>query len=735
MTTQLQSKPITGATPELEAHVSHLLVVGGRAMRGKPPGARVEPPPKKPARGRESDTLFVLITAAGSLQSTATFYEELARLSGERYFRATASITSALREMITGLNSHLIARNNANGEHFQVNMAAMVLRGREIFIARVGACICLVRQGDDFTSAPDDLHDELALNGLPLGYSDSPDIKLARFETSPGQVLILSDSGLAAAERELLAAALAGENTQTIVDGLKPLAGALTQAMIIEFRIGEQPVQPPAPIKATEIAPLPNVIAVAAAPTSISVSPLVAVPIGETKPDDLSTPAVDLHKAPDPIPRTPRKNPITRLIAGIVWFLRGLSRFLNAILDRVLPEPKEGAPNIATSTAAGIAILIPVIVIFVMVAFRLSQVDATNFEQLVSQIQSQANEAASTPRTDEDKAKTLWFAVMQRIEIAELQHPGDSTLGKIRSQAQAALDEFGKVTRKAVIPLRSYGNTASLGGVLIQGGTDLYAFDRTSSAVYRDTLRQPDQLSGQRGQTPIYQVGTALGGNSVQKIIDFLWMDEGGIRTSHALVGLDAGGFLVTYSPAFPPAQSQVLPGSERWKNPVALRVWQEKLYILDPGANQIWRYQPSGVTYPNPPEEYFELEYQRNLSNAVDFSIDTKGAVYVVFANGTMKKYIAGAEQNFALNGVPEGGLRSANSVYLDTSSALATLYVTDPIDQALYEFTLAGTFQNRFKPSDPAAFKRMSSVFVQGTSAYVTDGNLIYYLDLARK
>jgi hypothetical protein len=451
-------------------------------------------------------------------------------------------------------------------------------------------------------------------------------------------------------------------------------------------------------------------------------APIAAVPV-----------PIESKLAPPPAP--PKPSLLKRFTMALAWLLRGIVKILDAILDKLLPKQKEGAPNISTAAAIGIAILIPVVAIFIMFGFQLFQIDNTNFEQMVSQIQSQANEAAAIPKTDEQKAKTLWIAVLQRLELAELQRPNDSTLAKIRAQAQTALDEFGRVTRKTPIPLRTFPNNAVLGGVLVQGGTDIYTLDKANGAIYRDTLRQPDQLSGQRGQAALVQNGAPVSGYTIRKLNDILWVDEAGVRTSHALIGLEPQGFLVTYSPATPPAQAQALPGAERWKNPIALSIWKGNLYILDPGANQIWRYKPAGTTYPNPPEEYFELEFQRNLANAVDFAIDEKGNVYVLFSNGTMKKYTAGAEQSFALNNIPEGGLRAGNAMHLDSSSALQAIYVTDPIDQAVYEFTLAGTFQNRYKSADPAAFKKLSSVYVEGTRGYVTDGNVLYYFETTRK
>src|SRR5258706_5504813 len=182
---------------ELEALVGHVFVVGGRAVSATPPGALVQLPPKKAQRGREQDTFFTLVTSAGTNQGQAAFYEQLARLSADLYFRTGGGVTSGLREAVSAVNSHLLEHNQIAGQRYEANMICVGMRGREVYVARTGSCICLYRQGEGFVSLPDDLGDEYAVNALPLGYSPLPDIKLAHYDIAPGHVMVLSDSGLA----------------------------------------------------------------------------------------------------------------------------------------------------------------------------------------------------------------------------------------------------------------------------------------------------------------------------------------------------------------------------------------------------------------------------------------------------------------------------------------------------------------------------------------------------------
>ncbi len=751
-------------TSELEAAVGRLLVVGGRAVSAPPPGALVTPPPRRAARGREQDTIFVLLTPAGSEQTQAAFYETLARRITDLYFASAGSVTSAWREAITGLNAHLLSA--ANPGHYQANLIGLVLRGHDCYVARAGACLSLIRQNDTLLSEPSDLRDEYLLNGLPLGYSPAPDIKYAHYVAAPDQVLVLSDAGFAAAPRDSLQAALGTPDIPATLDALKPLAAARTQALVIRFTLaGTAPPAPLLPPAKTATAPLSRpgmpVGVASAAPVSAPVIasapppiPIVTVPPPTSLPDLVMAAAppvvwnADGSPLPPPDPAPPPRplRPTVRVnmssiairivrfpLQVVALILTGIARLLNAILDRLLPEPEDGRAHIPATIAAGVAILLPMLVVFVMVGLRLSQVDQTNFEKSVSQVQDQANQAAvAAPKADATTATKLWQAVLQSAISAEQQRPGDSTLEKIKAQAQGILDGYEHVTRRTATPLRTFGLNAQLGPVLVQGGADVYTLDLKNSAVYRDTLRAPlPDVIGTRSTQPIVENGSAVSGLSVKQLVAMIWMDEGGIRTSHALVALDTQGFLVTYSPTFAPALSQPLPGAEGFKMPAAIRTWQDRLYVLDPGANQIWRYLPSGTTYPNPPEQYFTVDYQRNLAKAIDFAIDEKGNVYVLFADGTLKEFNGGAEQPFALTGVPDTKLKSGGALYLDSSSPLSALYVTDPVDQSVYEFTLAGVFQARYRAGDPLAFAHLSGVFAQGNNVYVTSGNTLYYFN----
>ncbi len=777
---------------ELEALVGYVYVVGGRAVSATPPGALVELPPRKPQRGREQDTFFALVTPAGANVGQATFYEELARLAADLYFRTSGGVTGGLRESIGVVNNNLIEHNVIAGQRYEANMICLVLRGREVYVARAGACLCLLRQGDSLITLPDDLHDEYALNALPLGYSPVADIKLSHYEVAPGHVMALGAAAFAQANPQALYEALGGENIQNVIGQLKGLGGNTAQAMIIQFVSVDTPdpviqtAQPGATLTRSSAAPAatpagplsatgaksgatsatkqgsqtgkpavkPSVPAKGNKPVSTPVAQSAATPpVAQSVPTKSTPIAAPARPAPVVLPSVesvsdeigaedidsavPRRKPgSTPVVAGrkavgnAASVLSFVARGLNGLLDRLLPEPDEEGPKIPAMLAAGVAILVPVVIVFLVIAIRLSQVDMSEFEKTVQDVQSAANQAQSIPLTDVAQARAAWTGVIQRVDNAEISsgRTGDPTLNEIRAQAQAILDGFDRVTRRDVTALREFPEDTKLGRVVVQGGSSLYTLDVNHSAIYRDTLDPTTAALVEPNTQPVVQKGQDVGTLAVKHLIDMTWMAEGGVVRANVLASLDSQGLLITYSPTFAPATSQQLQGTERWVNPVAITTWQGRFYILDAGANQIWRYLPSGTSYPDPPEEYFPEDFGTSLKNAVDFDIDTTGNVYILFSDGTMKRFSSGAEEQFSFNGMPDGSLKSASAMYLDTSSQLPGIYIADPLDQAIYKVTLAGTFQYRFRATDPGAFKALSSVYADQNRVYVTSGTLVY-------
>lgn len=777
---------------DIEALVGYIFIVGGRAVSATPPGALVELPPRRAPRAREQDTFFTLVTPAGTHYAQASLYEQLAQLAAELYFRSSGGVTNGLREAINGVNSYLLSHGPMAGQRYDANICCLVLRGNEVFLARAGEFYCLTRQAEAFITLPESFADPY--NGLALGATTVVDIKLAHIEVIPGDVIILADAGFQHADRQKLDQAVSSGGIQPVLESLRPLGSSQTQAMVIAFSSLAAPdpafFNPPANMKITRSsnAPLSKAVAVPPkaktrtepiiTPAPASATEITAAPTARGNTEAILTVEPEAHLEPEaiqeaiqgtaitgmdsawaeaesatasvaavdgaaetadpqvtpdvaPAVTSPPREPLApRLVKGTAAVLESVGKGLNRALDRMLPETDAEGPKIPSLLAAGLAMLIPVIVVFVLVAVRLSQQDTSQYEQMVRAVQEAAAQAEAISLTDVRNARVAWLGVMQRIEQVENTSGrlNDPALVQIRAKAQGILDTYAQVVRRTPTLLRVFEAGAKLVGPYIQAQSDLYTLDVTNSAIWRDRLNPNNKTVFKKDSEAAVLKGQGVSAFSVSQLIDMKWMADGSVQ--NAITALDKNGILVTYSPVFPPAAAKKLPGADLWVDPIGMTVWRSRLYLLDPAANQIWRYTPIGDVYPNPPDPYFDQA--TDLSGAVDMAIDRRGSVYILFADGTLKKYNAGAEQLFTFTGMPEDGLRSAVRLYLDEESTLPALYIVDPRDQAIYQVTLAGKFLFRLKSTDPAMFRGLTSVFVDNDDLYIAAGSALYYLNI---
>src|SRR5579871_5782664 len=124
---------------EFETLVGYLYMVGGRSISAPPPGTLVEIAPKKAARARELDTVFILVLPSGDTVAPATFYEEMARKGADQYFASTGSVTSGIKTAFTVLNTQLVDHNAADPRHYEASMLCAVLRGSDLYMGKVGS--------------------------------------------------------------------------------------------------------------------------------------------------------------------------------------------------------------------------------------------------------------------------------------------------------------------------------------------------------------------------------------------------------------------------------------------------------------------------------------------------------------------------------------------------------------------------------------------------------------------
>ena len=659
------------------------------------------PPPRRTARGRDLDTFFGLVTMNSQPGEPAVFYERLSNLITQQYYANAGSITSALREAIATANASLLAENMNRDRPAFAGFTCAVLRGAEIIVANLGSARAFLMRADVIERLPADRE-----QSAPLGAKESPAIRFYRREVRAGDMLFLSDASLDDLDDGALRQITASKDIESSLNNLREVASDFTAAMVIQFVVPLSEEEEAAQ-RATEEA-----AAVQAAQTVQRAS----VPVAAVQP-------------PSPLPKAGRD-------ADVGGFLRGglrqgalgvvsTAESLRTFVERVVPEDAGVGRRLSVGMQTAIAIVIPIVVALLTTGVYIARGQASQYSALVSGAVSELD-LARAAGADQAAARPHWETAVFLLDQAEQLRPDDPTVAQLRSEAAAALDFYDDVTRAPLTPLREYAVGSQLRGPIVQG-TDLYLIDTTSDALYREMLDETGHSVLGREPEIIARQSESVGGQTVGGLIDLVWMSEGGAPQRNVLAVLTTNGLLLSYSPTWA-LHATLLPGGLEMKEPRAIAIYAGNFYVLDAGANQIWRYEVVGDSYSDLPMPYFSETFP-DLTGAIDMDIDVNGNVFVLFLDGTLNKYFGGRQEDFALQGLPQPSAQPS-ALFIDRNPFSPAFYITDPGAERLYQTTTTGVFSRNYKASEGRMLLALSGVFSDGgtNSMYLTAGNVLY-------
>lgn len=708
---------------EYEALVGHLYVVGGRAIPSTPPGSLVEAAPKRVARGRETDTFFALVLPSGDTIAPAAFYEQMAQLSAEQYFDSSGSVTAGLRAVFQHLNENLYQHNLSDSRRYEASVVCAVLRGADLYLGKVGSGVALFYHLSEMEPFPTDFSNDEALFGPPLGVRAEPDVRMARYEVTQGTRLLMADAALADLNMDQIHRAISAEDIGAVLAGLKETVASQITLLAVEFVPPEAPLPLPArEAESTVAAPL-------AAPEPVHEPTPAAAPVETARPAPPGGPR-----------RVDTLRPIKRLFGGIALVLSKILGLVNSLLDRLIPRPKEGQKNwLGTPAAAGIAVFIPVVVVVLVVIMWLTGTGESEYDLCFKEATSAAELARGIASSDVTGTMAAWSAVNVVVDRCSAIRSDDPALQTLTREAQMITDRLLTIERREVTPIEAFPN-ADLTRILMQG-EDLYVLDNRNEQVYRVTLTTEGgtTVPGTRQPIPAMRRSGVVNQFTVGDIVDIAWAEDArGVSQGNVITALDRSGILIDCPPRFlQNCSAQQLLGSDTWVEPVAMTFWQGRLYILDPAANQIWRYEASGSSFPSRPTEYFVGQGRPDIRTAVDFAIDSAGSVYVLLQDGSLGRFTGGQRVNFGFASFPEGqSMNDVDAFFLNSNPIAQGMAFVSRATRTVYETTLAGTFINSFRAYDESLFVQLSDVVVDSNRQiiYTVSGNSILSFSRSR-
>ncbi|GAB5492854.1 MAG: hypothetical protein Phog2KO_30690 [Phototrophicaceae bacterium] len=716
---------------ELEALVGHMYVAGGRTIKTTPPGALCEVAPKRAARGREIDTLFVLVIPSGNVAPN-TFYEQMSLMAAERYFSNTGSVTSALRDVFNTLNNNLFEHNAKGHKHYEANMIVAVMRGTDLYVGRSGASTLIIRHSGETKTVPENLRDDDKLFMPPLGVQPIPEVEMARFVLDSGTRMIMADTSIVEITDEKLTQAMLASNIEEVLDEFKVLVTLQIQLMVVEFVPPEQPVMVPAATGQSS-AVISAEIAAERAKTSSKQAPILDEATGATSKER-------------PKRDTPRSRLKKRFKNAVVSVSRGLGHSMSRVgnLGRIFwgGEAKSEQRKRNTTLISLAVFAIPTVLISAVLLSWVGNVGQTAYEECVERANNSAIAARGLPSDNRDSLMIAWSTNLVIIEECRDYRPEffDPNLDAIEAEAQFAVDTLSSITRRSTTVIWSSPiEAANIREIVLQGVDSIYAFDNTNSVVYRLQLNETgDALITQPQPITNMSIGARVDGNTLGRLIGIAYDEQ-----RDRIVTIDENGIMVSCRPlSINQCEAQQLLGFEVVTNPIRLEFFANNLYVLDTGGEQIWRYSPVGSTnnYSNPPTEYYQGGLRPpNMTDAVDFAIgnpnsNIPGHVYTLFSDGTMSHYYNGDAQNFGFSGFPSRVEKpeetTTQSMFLNDSNLFTGFYVISRPLRTIYYTTTAGTFQNIFRVRDESRLERLNDVVAdpEQNIVYIASGNSVF-------
>ena len=437
----------------LEADVALLHIAGGGARVTPPPGTLAQTAPRRAARGRREDMLFITLGLISPRSTPPGLIDHLARLTAQAYFGTPGSVTFALREAAAIFNDHILDANEGEDEIMQLqgHMVAGVLRGRDMYIAQCGNGQAIIVRPGQVTR----LSSEEAAN-RSLGSTLAPYVRYSHLEVNAGDLLILTTSPPPTWSDATLSGLSTLDPAQA-VDRLvaasgHDLTGVL--ARIVPYGKASEGVQRP---------PFRRPSRVEAERT-----PQAAPPIGRAPSREISRRTFESTN---------------RFLTSAKQIIRGwltsLSNALMAVLTRLAPGLAE-PPQIGAFTPglmAATAVAVPLLVVTIAAVAYFGRGRREQFQDYYSQAYTAVLTAQTKP--DPEQSRGDWAEALRLLDMAET-YGHSKEADDLRELVQSSLDTIDLVARidfQSVVS-GGFGPDAHITAVAASA-TDLYVLDAT----------------------------------------------------------------------------------------------------------------------------------------------------------------------------------------------------------------------------------------------------------------
>jgi hypothetical protein len=208
--------------------------------------------------------------------------------------------------------------------------------------------------------------------------------------------------------------------------------------------------------------------------------------------------------------------------------------------------------------------------------------------------------------------------------------------------------------------LEKSGNPVSLASRMVVTSDTLYVL--AGGQLYCADLEKVHGPSPSIFLQPAGPADGVVAGAQVEELVDLVLQPTGDLAL------LEKSGRLLQRTGA---GEWSLIRAAQPGEAPVAVAPYTNRLYLLDPAGNQIWRFQAEAGEYE---PEYFGEAALRDLTPGADMVID--GAIYVARRDGRVRRYYVGVEDS---NFRPDTDLGRPAAIFFADDPDSTLVYVVD--------------------------------------------------------
>jgi hypothetical protein len=226
----------------------------------------------------------------------------------------------------------------------------------------------------------------------------------------------------------------------------------------------------------------------------------------------------------------------------------------------------------------------------------------------------------------------------------------------------------------------------------------------------------------------VLRQGDRVDNVEVGRLVDFAWqLPIPGIEDKPNLLVLDRNNNVFKYDQRVEGVTRIDFADQSAWQTPSQIHSFAGRLYIVDEGANQIFRYNPGN--YGLAPELWFAPQTPVNLSGVQSMAID--GDIWLLYSTGTVLRYRSGAQIEFALEtSIPLAGEPVDMAV---GSQSESLIYLVDRTQERILIFDKEGAYQRQLQAAEGNPLRGLTGIFVDevtGGMYLLTQSALFYHV-----